>query len=148
MPKMHTVTHRFVDAIPSTLQDGVVYVSIEYGTVVHACCCGCREEVVTPLSPTDWKLIFDGETVSLFPSIGNWSLECRSHYWIREDRVYWARSWTEVEIAEGRAADLQQKNEYFGARFRGEPYTSQGWRPLFNSLTPERTTDAGEDEDQ
>jgi len=34
--------------------------------------------VVTPLSPTGWSLIFDGETVSLYPSIGNWNFPCRS----------------------------------------------------------------------
>jgi len=38
---------------------------IEYATAVHKCACGCGKEVVTPLSPTDWKLIFDGKALSL-----------------------------------------------------------------------------------
>ena len=76
--------HEFVEFIPDKLADGVVYVSIPYATVAHKCCCGCGMEVVTPLSPTDWELIFDGESISLDPSIGNWSFDCKSHYWIRQ----------------------------------------------------------------
>ena len=37
------------------------------------CCCGCGEEVVTPFSPAQWQMSFDGEAVSLHPSIGNWN---------------------------------------------------------------------------
>jgi hypothetical protein len=33
----------------------------------------CGKEVVKPLSPTDWKLIFEGKFISLDLSIGNWS---------------------------------------------------------------------------
>lgn len=74
-----TVRHAFVELIPDEFDDGTVYVSIPYATVVHRCCCGCGQEIVTPLTPTDWTLSFDGETISLDPSIGNWSLPCRSH---------------------------------------------------------------------
>ena len=84
------LTHEFVEFIPDMIEEGKLYVSIEYATTVHKCCCGCGKEVVTPLSPTDWKLIFDGKTVSLDPSIGNWSFPCRSHYWIRNNWALWA----------------------------------------------------------
>jgi Family of unknown function (DUF6527) len=83
--------HKFVKSVPETLEQGVLYVSVEYATAIHKCCCGCGNEVVTPLSPKDWKLTFDGETVSLYPSIGNWNFGCRSHYWITKNRVEWAR---------------------------------------------------------
>ena len=43
--------HEFVDHIPEQLDDGVLYVSIRFGTVVHRCACGCGEEVVTPSRP-------------------------------------------------------------------------------------------------
>jgi len=43
-----------------------------------------------PLGPTDWKLTFDGESVSLYPSVGNWNFPCQSHYWIQENKVRWA----------------------------------------------------------
>ncbi|WP_212750977.1 DUF6527 family protein [Pseudoalteromonas ruthenica] len=81
--------HKFVEFVPESVQPNTLYVSLEYGTAVHKCCCGCGEEVVTPLSPSDWKLIFDGESVSLMPSIGNWSFNCRSHYFIKNSNVAW-----------------------------------------------------------
>jgi len=122
MGRARRVSHRFVEHIPGSLEDGVVYVSIEYGTAVHKCCCGCGEEVVTPLSPTDWKLIYDGETVSLSPSIGNWSFKCQSHYWIIQNRVGWARKWSAEEIREGRDADLHRKRQYYADGDAGASY--------------------------
>jgi hypothetical protein len=114
-----TVRHEFVEFIPDVLEEGVVYVSIAYATASHKCCCGCGKEVVTPLSPTDWKLIFDGKTISLDPSIGNWGFECRSHYWIQRNRVNWARSWSEEQVIAGRAHDSLAKERYFGAEPKG-----------------------------
>lgn len=108
-----TLTHEFVEYIPETLRGGVVYVSVAFATVAHRCCCGCGKEVVTPLSPTDWKLIFDGETVSLDPSIGNWSFECRSHYFIRRSRVQWAGQWSQEQIEAGRRRERADKERYF-----------------------------------
>lgn len=92
---MKKLNHKFVEFIPEALDDDVLYVSVIHGTAVHRCCCGCGREVVTPLTPADWKLTFDGETVSLYPSIGNWNFPCRSHYWITKNRVEWAPSWDE-----------------------------------------------------
>ena len=60
--------HEFVDHIPDDLMDGRLYVSIRFGTVVHLCACGCGEEVVTPLGPSEWKIVFDGVSISLEPS--------------------------------------------------------------------------------
>ncbi len=108
------LTHAFVELVPNVLQEGVVYVSIPYATAIHRCFCGCGNEVVTPLSPTDWKLIFDGKTVSLEPSIGNWGFACRSHYWIKHDMVVWAGTWSNEQIHAGRLADSLAKERYFG----------------------------------
>jgi hypothetical protein len=41
----------------------------------------------------------------MFPSVGNWTLPCQSHYWIRNGKILWARRWTEEEIAIGKARD-------------------------------------------
>jgi hypothetical protein len=88
---VNTLVHKFVDQVPEDLENGVVYVSIPFSTVIHKCCCGCGHEIVTPLSPkTGWQLAFDGESISLHPSIGNRALPCRSHYWINRNRVVWA----------------------------------------------------------
>lgn len=108
-----TLTHEFVEYIPQELKDGTVYVSIPFATASHKCCCGCGDEVVTPLTPTDWRLTFDGETISLDPSIGNWSFECQSHYWIRKNRVRWAPKWSQQEIQAGRSHDRRIKQQYF-----------------------------------
>ncbi len=104
MPGKVILRHEFVEIIPDLLRDGVVYVSVLYATAVHKCCCGCGGEVVTPISRTDWQLTFDGESISLHPSIGNWSFACQSHYWIRRNEVRWAPRWSQERIAAGRAA--------------------------------------------
>jgi hypothetical protein len=107
-----TLTHEFVEHLPDELTDGIIYISIPYATVAHKCCCGCGHEVVTPLSPTDWELTFDGRTVSLDPSIGNWSFPCQSHYWIIRNTVRWSRPWSQKEIEKGRARDRLAKKRY------------------------------------
>lgn len=105
--------HKFVEFIPDRIEDGILYISIQYCTAIHKCVCGCGNEVVTPLSPTDWKLTFDGKTVSLYPSIGNWNFDCQSHYWIKKSKVEHANSWTEKEIKLGREDDNQAKGEFY-----------------------------------
>lgn len=87
---MTSFKHQFLNLLPPSLEPHTLYVSMEYGTVVHLCACGCGSKVVTPLSPKDWKLIFDGNSLTLSPSIGNWQFPCRSHYWIRDSKVKWA----------------------------------------------------------
>ncbi|MFN8477515.1 MAG: DUF6527 family protein [Kouleothrix sp.] len=113
MEQEMTLRHEFVDYIPDDLKEGIIYISVMFATVAHKCCCGCGNEVVTPLSPTDWELIFDGESISLYPSIGNWSFACRSHYWIKRNRVKWAGQWSQKEINAGRTYDLLAKERYF-----------------------------------
>ena len=109
------IAHRFVDLIPDELEDGVLYVSLECATVAHLCSCGCGQEVFTPLSPTDWKLTFDGVSISLSPSIGNWSFPCRSHYWIRSGKIHWAENWSDEKISCGREVDKVEKDIFFGS---------------------------------
>lgn len=114
MKRRLSVTHQFVNYVPERLDEGVLYVSIEYATVVHRCLCGCGEEIVTPLTPTDWELSFDGESISLAPSIGNWNLPCRSHYWITKNRVQWSGRWSQSEIDQGRQLDREAKASHYG----------------------------------
>jgi hypothetical protein len=105
--------HEFVELIPDELKEGTIYVSIRFATAAHLCCCGCRSKVVSPLRPTDWKLVFDGRTISLDPSIGNWSFACQSHYWICNNKVRWAAHWSKDKIDAGRAHDRWAKEKYF-----------------------------------
>jgi Family of unknown function (DUF6527) len=120
MSKPESVRHEFVDVIPDHLEEGVLYISMPYATVLHRCLCGCSAEIVTPLSPTDWELTFNGETVSLSPSIGNWSYPCESHYWIRRNRVHWARRMSPREIAKVRERDRREK-QAVGKPIESEP---------------------------
>lgn len=98
--------HEFVESVPEQLLDGIIYVSIRFASVIHKCCCGCGKEVVTPLSPRDWQLIFDGHSISLYPSIGNWNFPCQSHYWIKQNIVEWAPRWSKEKIEAARAYSL------------------------------------------
>ncbi|MEL0120624.1 MAG: DUF6527 family protein [Opitutae bacterium] len=111
--------------MPAKLTEGILYISIDYTTMMHLCACGCGREVVTPLSPKDWKLIFDGETISIHPSIGSWALPCRSHYFIRNDTIKWAGDWSEEKIAQNRMLDLSRK--------RGVPVNRQPISDEFQS---------------
>lgn len=108
-----SLEHRFVRTVPRELEPGVLYVSMEYATAVHSCCCGCGERVVTPFTPTDWKLTFDGESVSLLPSIGNWQLYCQSHYVIREGRILEAGRWTKAQVAGELRRDQAVKRRHY-----------------------------------
>lgn len=106
----------FVKTIPRELRAGALYVSMEYGTVVHSCCCGCGEEVVTPLTPTDWRIEYDGESITLRPSVGSWTLPCRSHYVIRANKVIACGNWNEKRIEAERARDATAKRAFYGNR--------------------------------
>lgn len=85
--------HKFVEYIPQDIEDGVLYISMEYRTAIHKCICGCGNKVVTPLLPNGWTLTYSGEGITLSPSIGNWNFSCQSHYWIRNDQVILAPKW-------------------------------------------------------
>ncbi len=103
----------FVEYIPEYLKDGIIYVSMTYGTVAHKCACGCGNEVITPLSPTDWKLTFNGKAISLYPSIGNWGFDCQSHYWILNNEVKWAGRWSKEKINASKNIDKKRKEKYY-----------------------------------
>ena len=111
--KLKLLIPKFVEYIPEDVDDGIVYISIPYATAIHKCPCGCGEIVVTPIKPTDWNVTWNGETVTLKPSIGNWSLPCRSHYWIIENEVVWARNWTDSKVAASRAKDNRARARYY-----------------------------------
>lgn len=103
MNRIRRFTYRFVTSVPAQLEEGILYVSLEYLTAMHLCACGCRNETITPLAPAKWSITFDGASVALSPSIGNWSFPCRSHYWITSGgHVQWARTWSTEEVAAGR----------------------------------------------
>lgn len=136
-----TVEHRFVRNVPRELEPGVLYVSMEYATAVHSCCCGCGERVVTPFTPTDWQMTFDGESLSLHPSVGNWNQDCKSHYVIKRNQVIAAAPWSRVQIEAERRRDKMAKAAYFAAS--ADRVRSEGTATSSNTTQPVPTPEAG-----
>ncbi|WP_369126451.1 DUF6527 family protein [Cryobacterium aureum] len=99
--------------IPTDLEIGKFYVSLEYATASHLCVCGCGCRVVTPLGKADWILTFDG-TVSLHPSIGNGQFLCGSHYWIRQNKVVWAPKMSRAEVKVNQMEDEARRDDHYG----------------------------------
>lgn len=109
--KIKQIKPEYVEYIPEHLEEGVLYISERYRTAVHKCCCGCGQEVVTPLSPAEWSVKCNGGRVSLWPSIGNWSYPCRSHYVIRNSRVLEAKAMTKRQIQRVKANDRADRTD-------------------------------------
>ena len=79
----------FVEFIPSPelMEDGIIYISEEYGVANHLCLCGCKEQTVTPLGEGEWTLTKKDGKISLSPSIGNFIGEnpYHAHYIITDN---------------------------------------------------------------
>lgn len=112
---MSVATYRLVEveSFPRPLDAGVLYFSARFNTAAHACACGCGREVITPISPVQWRLTQSDNGASLRPSIGNWNFPCRSHYWITGGRVEWAANMSDEKIKEGRAYNAKLRERYF-----------------------------------
>ena len=113
------ISPEFVEFIPEHLAQGVLYVSKRYSTASHLCCCGCGLKVVTPLNPAKWQLTEHNGMISLYPSVGNWSFPCKSHYWIEGNGIRWAGVMSKSEIAAVRAADQRDTELLLGTPTRG-----------------------------
>jgi len=111
--KIESIKPEFVEFIPEVIEPGILYISIPYATASHKCACGCGELVVTPIKPLDWELTWDGESVTMYPSIGNWSFSCQSHYFIKKNRIVWSYKMSEDEINFGRKMDRSKKEIFF-----------------------------------
>jgi hypothetical protein len=109
---MKAIRAEFVEFIPEQLEPGVLYISTPFNVTTHLCCCGCGSVVNASLSPARWSFEYDGVAVSMYPSFGNFSFPCKSHYWIRRGRVVPAKPYTQDEIDEARAWDRQDSNRW------------------------------------
>lgn len=131
MTKIYDIRPEFVDRIPKTLNEGLIYISRKYATAAHNCCCGCGTKIVTPLKPGRWRLEATGDVVSIYPSIGNWSAACQSHYWITDNRIDWARAFTPGEIAANRTSDQRVRQKAYAERLSRE---GGFWRRLWDRI--------------
>ena len=117
MSRLDRLSPVFVCTIPTQtdLVPGELYVSMKYGVVVHHCPCGCGQLSELTLAPERWHLSYDGEFLSLNPSIGNSRLHCRSHYWIRRNKVVWCRPMTPVTSALAQKREDQERESKYDA---------------------------------
>lgn len=113
--KQSTISPQYVGNIPEKLDEGILYICERYNIAAHKCCCGCGEEVITPLTPADWLMKNDNNFITLFPSIGNWSFKCQSHYWIKQNKVVWSGRMSKKEIDRVRAKDMSAKLAYIAS---------------------------------
>ena len=110
---MTTVVLQNLTYIPRDLEAGILYVSKEYAVAAHLCMCGCGNKVVVPLGPAEWSFIERNGRPTLYPSIGNWQLPCRSHYVITDGRIQWAHEWTEDQVKAGRNLEQKRRKKYY-----------------------------------
>lgn len=101
-----------VEFMPKELQPNVLYVSEAYGTAAHLCACGCGTKIRTPLGSTEWSVRRDRNGPTLRPSVGNWQLPCRSHYFITNGRIEWANQWSDARIQAGRVQEAARREAY------------------------------------
>jgi hypothetical protein len=115
MQKLLKIELLRVQYVPKALQPGFLYVAEEFGAAVHLCACGCGAKVSTPLTPTEWSLKEIEGRPCLYPSVGNWQLPCKSHYWIWGGEIIWAEQWTPERIAAGQQAEDRRRRQYYDA---------------------------------
>ena len=134
--------HQFVEFIPDNLLPEILYISIEHDIAIHLCACGCKNQVVTPLSPAEWSITYDGRSISMSPSIGNWNFECKSHYFIRKGRIDWSRKFSREEIDWIQERDARDRDELYEksdaqpSDVGTEPKKSRGFWSWLRSLLP------------
>lgn len=108
---IYQILPEFVEEIPKEIDDGYLYLCLPYNAVIHKCACGCGEIISTPLDKKyEWVMKYDGEAVTLSPSIGNGAYKCRSHYFIRENSVVWLGKMGEINTKQRKKKDFSLKN--------------------------------------
>ena len=124
--RLYEISPEFLDEIPplSELEHGKLYLSPRYKAAIHLCACGCGAKISTPLHPTGWRLSYDGEAVSLSPSVGNWAEKCQSHYVIRDGKVLWAERFSTSRIERIRDQRARELEDYYHSRRHPQPAPS------------------------
>lgn len=103
-----------VKYLPDEIDDGILYYSESFSIAAHKCACGCCGVVYTPVKKGEWSIKVESVGPSLSPSIGNWNLPCKSHYWIRRGTVAWASEWSQERIEAGRELEEQTRLRLHG----------------------------------
>lgn len=124
---------RLVKFVPKTLEENILYVSKRFKVAAHKCPCGCESKIITPLGPCEWAFTKKRGKPTLHPSIGNWQLPCRSHYWIIDGKIKWSFQLTDEEIEAGRKEEQERRASYFKKRHQIRKKYS--WTNIKNRIT-------------
>jgi hypothetical protein len=94
MAKIEQLTPEFVEYMPEDkdMKYGILYISMRFGLAIHLCCCGeCNNKTVMPFDGPYpyWDMTNENGLISFNPSVGNFQFPCKSHYFIKENRIEW-----------------------------------------------------------
>lgn len=96
MARIYNIRPIHVVQVPKEMEEGVLYISNEFGLAIHLCACGCGRQAVTPLNgyrgrTSGWTLVENDGNLTLRPSIGNFSGESpyHAHYYITNNTIEW-----------------------------------------------------------
>lgn len=91
--KIKVLTLKYLIELPKDKEEGILYISKEFGIVIHLCACGCGVESVTSIEKdgSGWTLTENNGKVTLRPSIGNFIGEkpYHAHYYITNNKIEW-----------------------------------------------------------
>lgn len=92
--RVRTLRTEHLETMPpdALMEYGVIYVSLKFELAIHLCACGwCNNQTVTPFrdATSGWTYSEENGNVTLSPSIGNWNMQCHSHYYVRNGKIEW-----------------------------------------------------------
>lgn len=114
-----------VKYLPKELEEGFLYVSEEFGVAGHLCPCGCKNKIITPIDPTEWSFKEVDNKPTLYPSLGNWQIPCKSHYWITDGVIEWSYQWSKEQIEAGRQLEEEKRILFFNDRMDADKSAEQ-----------------------
>ena len=125
--KAQEIRPRFVESIPPGRPPaGEFLISIKYGMGVLRCPCGCGNTMDVNIEPHRWSIKWDGEHISVCPSISSDWMGCRSHYWVRRNRIVWG-------YPISRTAEEKKEKEEAKAReriYKPKSFVGNIWRKM------------------
>lgn len=131
--KIDSIELQKVLYMPSDFKEGILYVSKKFGVAAHLCACGCGNKVITPLGATEWTIKEEDFGVSVYPSIGNGQLPCKSHYLINNGKIIWCDQMTESKTHQDfKKAEVQRALYY--SKYNRHSRLGRCFRRIFNAI--------------
>ncbi|WP_415926996.1 DUF6527 family protein [Mesorhizobium argentiipisi] len=80
---------------------------------MHLCACGCGNKVPISLGPAGWSVRDRNGKPTVWPSIGNGQLPCRSHYIITDGKIHWAPSMSAAQAVTALQHDHRRREAHY-----------------------------------